>query len=70
MIFSSVEAAQRHGFKWLEFDRKLGLHLMVRDDRRADGLRVRALAYARASRATTLEALTVSVDWLPFKSAA
>ncbi len=47
MIFSSVEAAQRHGFKWLEFDRKLGLHLMVRDDRRADGLRVRALAYAR-----------------------
>lgn len=46
-IFSSVEAAQRHGFLWLEHDRRLGLHLLVREDRRGDGLKVRALAYAR-----------------------
>jgi hypothetical protein len=47
-IFSSVEAALRHGFVWFEFDRRLGLHVVVRDDRRVDGRRVRALAFARA----------------------
>lgn len=46
-IFSSVQAAQRHGIGWLEFDRRLGLHVVVRDDRRSDGLRVRSLAFAR-----------------------
>lgn len=46
-IFSSVEVAQRHGFVWLEFDRRLGLQVVVREDRRSDGLRVRALAFAR-----------------------
>lgn len=48
-IFTSVEAAQRHGFVWYEHDRSLGLHLVVREDRRSDGLRVRAVAFARDS---------------------
>lgn len=50
-IFSSVEAAQQHGFVWLEFHSAVGLHVVVRDFTRGDGRRHRALAFARPAEA-------------------
>ncbi|MCA9794476.1 MAG: hypothetical protein KC910_21860 [Candidatus Eremiobacteraeota bacterium] len=46
-IFTSVEAAIRHGFEWLEFLPQMGLHLVVRTDVDERGRRVARLALAR-----------------------
>ncbi|HXE71057.1 MAG TPA: hypothetical protein VNO81_00225 [Candidatus Nitrosotenuis sp.] len=47
-IFTSLEAALRHGFQWMEYLPDLGMHLVVRSQLRKDGKRVRVLALARA----------------------
>jgi hypothetical protein len=46
-VFSSVEAAARFGFRWLEYRADLNLHLVVADFVGGDGRRYRALAFAR-----------------------
>lgn len=48
-IFSSLKAAEREGFRWLEFRRDLELHIVTRSFFRRDGLCQLALAFARAS---------------------
>lgn len=50
-IFSSVEAAQQHGFVWLEYHSAVGLHVVVREFTRGDGRRERALAFAEPEKA-------------------
>lgn len=47
MTFSSVEAAERYGFRWFEYREDMGLHLVLRRYIRSDGLLVRQLAWAR-----------------------
>jgi hypothetical protein len=46
-VFSNLKAAEREGFRWLEYRPDLQLHLVVRSFSRQDGLRQLALAYAR-----------------------
>jgi len=46
-VFSNLKAAEREGFRWLEYRPELQLHLVVRSFSRRDGLRQLALAYAR-----------------------
>jgi len=47
VIFSNLEQAVQEGFHWLEFLPHYNLHLIERTFTRADGQKVRALAYAR-----------------------
>ena len=49
VIFTNLEQAVREGFQWLEFLPQYNLHLIERSFTRADGQKVRALAYARGS---------------------
>lgn len=46
-VFSNLKAAEREGFRWLEYRPELELHLVVRSFPRLDGQRQLALAYAR-----------------------
>lgn len=46
-VFSSVEAAARFGFTWMEWNEEFRLHVVVRDLMGPDGRRRRALAFAR-----------------------
>jgi hypothetical protein len=45
-VFSSLAQAQREGFRWLEYSREYGLHVVEIDFATPRG-RVRALAFAR-----------------------
>jgi len=47
IIFSSLAAAHREGFRWLEFLPQQQLHRVERDVQRPDGKRVKMLALAR-----------------------
>ncbi len=47
VVFSSLEKAKEHGFRWVEFRRDLEVHLVERVDTRFDGLLARSLAFAR-----------------------
>ena len=47
IIFSNLAEALKNGFHWLEHQPHLGLHLVELIRVRPDGLKVRALAYAR-----------------------
>lgn len=49
VIFSTLEQAVSEGFHWLEFLPHYNLHLIERSFTRADGQKVRALAYARGN---------------------
>lgn len=51
VVFSSVKAAQREGFKVLEYCVEYKLFIVERDVRR-DALRVKMCAFARPSRQT------------------
>ena len=46
-VFSSLQAAAREGFRWLDYDEELLLHLVVRSSQRSDGRRQMSLALAR-----------------------
>ena len=50
VIFSSLEAAVREGFQWLEYKPDLDMHLVIKSWTRQDGKKVRALALARLNR--------------------
>jgi hypothetical protein len=47
-IFQNLEQAVKRGFRWLEFEAEMGMHLVERVFTRDDGLLVRAVALARA----------------------
>lgn len=47
MIFSSLENALREGFRWVDFNREYGLHI-VEFDRNTPRGRVKSIAFARA----------------------
>ncbi len=47
LIFSSVDKAEEHGFRWVEFRSDLGLHVVERTLSRGDGKLARALAFAK-----------------------
>ncbi len=47
VVFSSLVAAYREGFRWSEFLPQQKLHRVERDVRRADGKRVKMLAFAQ-----------------------
>ena len=49
VIFSSLEHAVQDGFQWLEYLPHYNLHLIERSFTRADGQKVKALAYARGT---------------------
>ena len=49
VVFSSLEAAKREGFEWLEFQTKTEMHVVVKTMTRRDGLKQRALAFAKPS---------------------
>jgi len=49
VVFSSVKAAQREGFKVLEFCAEYKLYVMEKDIRR-EAIRVKMCAFARPSR--------------------
>ncbi|NDD31547.1 MAG: hypothetical protein EB084_25125 [Proteobacteria bacterium] len=53
VVFSSPQAALREGFRVVELDRTVGLYIVERDWARADGRRVRALAFARVAEGDT-----------------
>ncbi len=46
-IFTSLEAALREGFRWVEFVKELELHRVEKDLTRQDGRRVKMLALAQ-----------------------
>jgi len=46
-VFTSLQAAQRMGFRWLEFVESHQLHRVEKDFLRDDGKRVKMLAWAR-----------------------
>ncbi len=48
-VFSSLAAAFREGFRWVEYLPDQEMHRVERDVRRADGRRVKMLAFARPS---------------------
>ncbi len=52
VIFSNLEQAVSEGFQWLEYLPHYNLHLIERSFTRADGQKVRALAYARGAAST------------------
>lgn len=52
VIFSNLEQAVQEGFHWLEYLPQYNLHLIERSFTRADGQKVRALAYARGATPT------------------
>lgn len=47
VIFSSLVAALREGYRWVEFLPATGLHRVERDVMRGDGKRVKMMAFAR-----------------------
>jgi len=47
IVFSSLAAAQREGFRWFEYLPDQQLHRVERDAQRPDGKRVKMLAFAR-----------------------
>lgn len=49
IIFTDLEHAVREGFRWVEYLPHYNLHLIERTFVRADGQKVRALAYARGT---------------------
>jgi hypothetical protein len=46
IVFSSLAAAQREGFRWFEYLHEQQLHRVERDVQRPDGKRVKMLAFA------------------------
>lgn len=46
IVFSSLAAAQREGFRWFEYLPEQQLHRVERDAVRPDGKRVKMLAFA------------------------
>jgi len=48
VVFSSLEAARRAGFRWFEYSREYQLHVVQLDQWTPRG-RIRALAFARPS---------------------
>lgn len=46
-VFRNLKAAEREGFRWLEYRRDLQLDVVVRSFPRLDGQRQLALAFAR-----------------------
>ena len=49
IVFSSLQASEREGFRWLEYRAELRLHVVVRSVRRPDGLPVHRETDARRS---------------------
>ncbi|MBS2040288.1 hypothetical protein JST97_35200 [bacterium] len=47
IIFSSLSAALREGYRWSEYLQHEQLHRVERDVRRPDGKRVKMLAFAK-----------------------
>jgi hypothetical protein len=47
IVFSSLSAARREGYRWSEFLPYEQLHRVERDAQRPDGKRVKMLAFAR-----------------------
>ncbi|MBT9585228.1 hypothetical protein IV102_17925 [bacterium] len=47
IVFSSLSAAQREGYRWSEFLHQQQLHRVERDVMRADGKRVKMMAFAQ-----------------------
>lgn len=48
-VFSSLEAAQREGFRWSHFNAEYRLHVVEMDRRGKSGMREKAIAFARPS---------------------
>lgn len=46
-IFSSLQQAAREGFEWVEYQPQTAMHLVVKTLLRKDGLKSRALAFAK-----------------------
>jgi hypothetical protein len=47
VVFSTLAAAYREGFLWCEFLPDQNLHRVERDIKRADGRRMKMVAFAR-----------------------
>lgn len=47
VVFSTLAAAYREGFLWCEFLPDQNLHRVERDVKRADGRRMKMVAFAR-----------------------
>ena len=52
MMFTTLEQAVKEGFHWLEYLPQQNLHLIERVFTRSDGMKVRALAYAKGASPT------------------
>ena len=48
-VFSNLQEAIREGFNWLEYQPSTQLHLVEKSMTRKDGLKIRALAFAKAT---------------------
>jgi hypothetical protein len=48
-VFSSLDKAVQEGFQWVEFQPSSNLHIVEKIFTRQDGMKFRAIAFARAA---------------------